>query len=169
MTGVRETALVIGVATTLILTHGGNSAMSNPKAQDDRSAILAHIDGLFHAYFRKDREAIRRGHTADWRGFQIGSRTLVRGIDEYMKAADRVLETIEARRYQLLDSDVRVYGDVAVVYYLAREWIRTSDGEEKTIVLRSCDIYRREADGWNQCGSHITLAPPDDVVAPPKP
>lgn len=143
--------------------------MDASRTNADRAAILAHIDGLFQAYFRKDREAIRRGHTADWRGFQITSRTLVRGIDEYMKAADRVLETIEGRRYQLLDTDVQVHGDVAVVFYLAREWIRTSDGEEKTIMLRSCDIYRRESDGWNQCGSHITLAPPDDGAAPPKP
>ena len=46
-------------------------------AEDDRRAILAHVDGLFRAYFRRDLEAIRRGHTADWTGFQIGSREIV--------------------------------------------------------------------------------------------
>ena len=127
--------------------------------QSDRAAILAHVDSIFQAYFRGDRATIRATHTHDWRGFQIRSRSIVRGIDEYMRNADDVLASIAGLRYEMLDADVQVWGDVAVVFYLAREWIRDRAGVEKTILLRSCDVYRRDDGAWNQCGSNIYVMP----------
>src|SRR5687768_1970050 len=124
----------------------------HPSAQSDRDAILAHVDSIFQAYFRGDRATIRATHTRDWRGFQIRSRSIVRGIDEYMRHADEVLASITGVRYEMLDADVQVWGDVAVVFYLAREWIRDKEGAEKTILLRSCDVYRKDGGAWNQCG-----------------
>ena len=125
----------------------------------DRDAILAHVDSIFRAYFRGDRETIRRTHAADWRGFHLRSRSIVRGVDEYMRNADAVLASIQGLRYEMLDTDVQVHDDVAVVFYLAREWIRDKDGVEKTILLRACDVYRRDHGEWNQCGSNIYLMP----------
>jgi ketosteroid isomerase-like protein len=127
--------------------------------QTDRDAILAHVDSIFQAYFRGDRDTIRATHTADWRGFHIRSRSIVRGIDEYMRHADAVLDSIQGLRYEMLDADVQVYGDVAVVFYLAREWIRDAEGRDKTILLRACDVYRKDAGAWNQCGSNIYVMP----------
>lgn len=138
--------------------------MTVETAKTDRETILDHVHGLFKAFLSKDRETIRRGHTADWRGFQIRSRHLVRGIDEYMKAADQVMESFQGTRYELIETDVEVHGDVAIVFYLAREWLRTDDGLEKTILIRSVDIYRREPAGWNQCGSNICIVP-DEAAA----
>ncbi len=126
---------------------------------NDRVAILAHVDSIFRAYFRNDRETIRRTHTEDWRGFHLRSRTIVRGVDEYMRHADEVLRAIRGLRYEMLDTDVRVYGDVAVVFYLAREWIGDGSGTEKTILLRACDVYRRDGGAWNQCGSNVYVMP----------
>ena len=125
----------------------------------DRRAIRAHIDGLFHAYFRGDLEAIRRGHTADWTGFQIGSTEIVRGIDAYMKNAEAVLARFRGVRYVLEDVQIDLQGDRAVVFYVAREWVLDEQGKEKEIRLRSVDLYRREPGGWNQYGSHIALMP----------
>lgn len=136
--------------------------MSNPSdgpVANDRDAIVAHIHGLFQAYLRGDREAIRRGHTGDWKGFQIPSRAIVRGLDAYMETADRVLATIRGLRYELLDVEVEVYGDRAVVFYLAREWVVDEGGTEREILLRAVDLYRRDPGGWNQYGSHIGLVP----------
>lgn len=127
--------------------------------QDDRRAILAHIDGLFQAYFRGDLDAIRRGHTEDWMGFQIGSREIVRGIEAYMKNAEAVLARFRGVRYVLEDVEVSIRGDRAIVFYVAREWILDEQGEEKEIRLRSVDLYRRDPGGWNQYGSHIALMP----------
>ena len=131
----------------------------NTSTQSDRDAILAHVDSIFQAYFHGDRATIRATHTSDWRGFHIRSRSIVRGIDEYMRHADAVLASIQGLRYEMLDTDVQVWGDVAVVFYLAREWIRAKDGVEKTILLRACDAYRRDGDEWNQCGSNIYIMP----------
>ena len=125
----------------------------------DRQAILTHIDGLFRAYFRHDLEAIRRGHTEDWTGFQIGSTTIVRGIDAYMKDAEAVLARFRGVRYVLEDVQIDLQGDHAVVFYVAREWVLDEKGQEKEIRLRSVDLYRRHPGGWNQYGSHIALMP----------
>src|SRR5262245_11843516 len=52
--------------------------MNHTTGSNDRDQIIEHIHGLFNAYIRKDREAIRRGHTEDWRGFQVRSDHIVR-------------------------------------------------------------------------------------------
>jgi ketosteroid isomerase-like protein len=138
----------------------GGKPMTKQCDATDEKEIVAHIHGLFQAYIKKDRETIRHGHTADWRGFQTRSTRIVRGIEEYMQAADRILETMEGIRYELHDVEVHIYGDVAVVYYVASYWVRGKDGNEQLVPLRSVDIYRRESGGWNQCGSNISFVPP---------
>ncbi len=131
---------------------------ANATEQTDKAAIRRHIDGLFEAYVRKDTDAIRRGHTEDWMGFQVGSRKMVRGIEQYMEAAAQSIRDFSGKGYEMLDIDIQVHGDIAVVFYLARWDCRTSEGE-KSLFLRSVDIYRREAAGWNQCGSNICAVP----------
>lgn len=132
------------------------SALANP---GDVEQILAHIHGLFRAFLAKDRAAIRRGHTPDWRGFQVRSTGLVRGLDAYMRAADEALRHFRGTRYELTEHDISVHGDLAIVFYLARYWYTGADGFEHELPLRSVDIYRREPGGWNQCGSNICVLP----------
>ncbi|MDD2773074.1 MAG: nuclear transport factor 2 family protein [Elusimicrobiales bacterium] len=139
--------------------------MTNSDAiERDRQEIRAHIDGLFQAYIRGDREAIRRGHTADWRGFQVQSRHIVRGIDDYMKEADGVLSNFKPTRYEMLDIDIQVHGDIAVVFYMAKDWLRDESGERPLGTLRSVDIYRRENGTWNQSGSNICFLPKENAA-----
>lgn len=125
----------------------------------DEAAILAHIRGLFAAYRRRDRDAIERGHTRDWRGFQIASRTIVHGIDEYMGVADTLLATLAMSRWSIDHVEYDFHGDFCVVFYVAREWLEAGGGTERCVLLRSIDLYRKDAGGWNQCGSHITALP----------
>jgi len=125
----------------------------------DRTQILEHIDGIFQAYVRRDREAIRRTHTPDWTGFQGPSVKIERGIDDYMVNAEKSLEHFYGTGYALLDTEVQLYGDVALVYYVARFDYRDGEGRRGSIPLRSLDVYRRENGAWNQCGSHITPIP----------
>jgi ketosteroid isomerase-like protein len=136
------------------------NSMQRAGHHDDRQLITDHIHGLFRAYIRKDRDAIRHGHTADWRGFQLRSDHIVRGIDEYMIVADQVLKTMNGIRYEIQDIEIHPFGDIAIVYYRAGYWIRNSEGLEVEVPLRSVDIYRRDRDGWNQCGSNICTVPP---------
>ena len=151
--------LLIVVAVAALAVPQEPIMSDTSQGQSDKEQIAAHIRGLFDAFIRKDRAAIRAGHTEDWKGFQIKSTRLVRGIDDYMAAADQVLGSLRAVRYEFLDMDIEIHGDVAIVFYAARDWIIGDDGKEKTVLLRSVDIYRRENGGWNQCGSHICAMP----------
>ncbi len=127
--------------------------------QQDREEILQHIRSIFQAYLRQDRDAIRRTHTQDWTGFQGPSVKIERGIDAYMVNAERSLESLRGVGYELLETEVQLYGNLAIVYYIARYDFQDQEGNERSIPLRSIDVYRREHGDWNQCGSHVTPIP----------
>jgi ketosteroid isomerase-like protein len=129
------------------------------QAGEDRAEIIAHIHAIFDAYIRRDREAIRRTHTPDWTGFQHPSARIERGLEDYMKNAELSLRTLRGTGFELLDTEVQIHGDVAIVYYVARYDFEKDGGERGSVPLRSVDIYRRERDGWIQCGSHIGVIP----------
>jgi ketosteroid isomerase-like protein len=137
-------------------TRGKETAMDEER---DRREILAHIDSIFRAYLAADRATIRRLHTDDWVGFQGPSTAIERGLDAYMRNAEASLQHFEGTGYELLDTELRLHGDLALVYYLARYDYRDAAGAPGSLRLRSLDVYCREADGWNQCGSHITPVP----------
>jgi len=136
--------------------------------KSDQEKILEHVHGIFEAYLQKDRETIRRSHTADWTGFGVGSVKMVQGIDGYMALADAALTKTRPKRYELLETDIQVHGDIAIVYYTANYWFLDADDHEVLLPLRSVDVYRREKDGWNQCGSNIcrTPQPPNQANVP---
>lgn len=131
----------------------------NTEVESDTKVILEHIKSIFQAYLNRDREAIRRLHTDDWIGFQGPSMQIERGIDAYMKNAEKSLEAFHGSGFQLLDTEVQVFGDVAIIYYIARYEYRNPNGSAGTVPLRSADIYRRIDSQWNQIGSHIAPIP----------
>jgi len=146
--------------------------MTMTDAASDREQIVGHIHGLFQAYMRGDRDTIRRGHTADWRGFPVRARRLIRGLDEYMVEADTILATMRSVGYRLIDVEIDLHGDVAIVYYLAECTLQSADSSAThDIAIRSVDVYRREPSGWNQCGSNICVVPdpPSVTVTPSRP
>ncbi len=132
-----------------------------PRSNRDAEAeIEAHVRGLFDAFLAKDTDAIRKGHRADWTGFQIPSKRIIRGIDEYMEAAHELLASLRAVRYEFLEMDIQVDGDVALVYYVARDWLANDEGET-TVLIRALDVYRLEQGSWNQAGSNICVLADD--------
>jgi ketosteroid isomerase-like protein len=120
--------------------------------------IRHHVEALFDAFLAKDTETLRRGRTVDWKGFQIPSTELIRGVDSYMVDLEAALQNLEVTRYEFLDFEVDVRGRTALVYYVARDWLNTPDGE-KTILVRALDVYESGSDGWIQIGSNICLVP----------
>lgn len=127
--------------------------------QTDKEAILAHIDGIFRAFVGNDRDAILKAHSRDWTGFLGPSTKIERGIDDYMVNADRSLDLFDGVGYEIIDTEVQIHGDLALVYYVARYDARTEDGKNISLPLRSLDVYRRQNGDWIQCGSHITPIP----------
>ena len=64
------------------------TAAALPAADDraaDREAIRAHIDRIFQAFIHKDLAELRATHDENWLGYLEGSRTVIRGIEDYMK------------------------------------------------------------------------------------
>jgi hypothetical protein len=133
--------------------------MRNSTATDETVAeIRAHVESLFDAFLAKDRDAMRRGRVSDWRGFQIPSTRLIRGVDDYMVDLESALQGLEVTRYEFLDFEVDVHSDLALVYYVARDWLNTPEGE-RTILVRALDVYSLKDGGWIQIGSNICLVP----------
>ena len=126
---------------------------------EDREAILQHINGIFQSFLNRDREAIKAAHAKDWVGFLGPSTEIERGLEAYMANVDKSLQNFKGTGYKLLDTEMQFYGDLALVYYVARYEYEETDGGKHSLPLRSVDIYRREADGWIQAGSHITVIP----------
>jgi ketosteroid isomerase-like protein len=131
---------------------------SSTAADEAATEIRRHVETLFEAFLSKDREALRNGRVENWRGFQIPSTTLIRGIDDYMVDLETALQNVAVTRYEFLDFEVDVRGDVALVYYVARDWLNTPEGET-TILVRALDVYGLQGDGWIQIGSNICLVP----------
>ncbi len=130
-----------------------------PSPAEDREQILKHIDSIFQAFLRQDRQALRDTHAQDWVGFLGPSTSIERGIEAYMANAEKSLQSFKGKGYELLDHEIQLYGDIALVYYVARYDYEDGEGQEHSLPLRSIDIYRRQQDGWIQAGSHITVIP----------
>ena len=137
----------------------GTPAPATAAGEDDRAAVLAHIRSIFQAYIDRDRTTIEKTHSRDWTGFQGPSTKIERGIADYMVNAERSLAAFRGTGYELLDTEVQLHGDLALVYYLARYDYLDAAGEARSLGLRSLDVYRRERGEWTQCGSHITSMP----------
>jgi ketosteroid isomerase-like protein len=132
--------------------------MSDSRSSD-KQQILDHIHSIFKAFLARDRDTIRAAHTSDWTGFQGPSTGIERGIEAYMANVEKSLDAFEGTGYELIDTEVQLYGDMAVVYYVARYDYKGANGVVHGLPLRSIDIYRRDDGHWNQCGSHITPIP----------
>lgn len=132
--------------------------MSDKEAQD-RKEILEHIHSIFRSFINRDREAIKKAHTNDWNGFMVSSNSIERGIDAYMANVDKSFENFRGVGFEILDSEIQIYDSIAIVYYVATYDYMNDAGETHSLPLRSVDIYRREPNGWIQCGSHITIIP----------
>jgi len=128
-------------------------------ARSDHDQILDHVRSIFDAYLRQDRDTIRRTHADDWTGFLVGSAGIERGIARYLAGAEHSLATFRGTAYQILDHELRLLGDHAVLFYTARYEYRAADGAALALMLRSVDLYRRDAGKWLQWGSHIAIVP----------
>ncbi len=127
----------------------------------DVAAIRAHIDTIFRAYIAGDRETVRATHSEDWRGFLNPSRSVLRGIDDYMQAAEPSLRRPGLVGYEMLEFDVQFHGDdLAVVCYVAALDVEIAGARLPTRPkLRVLDVYARRAGEWIQVASNTVLHP----------
>lgn len=156
-------ACLMTFAAMLCAAPSALAADPTDDSEADRKAIRDHIDVIFQAYIRKDRPTIRATHSADWRGFLTRSRSIIRGIDQYMQTAEHFLQgPARLTSYKMREFDIFFYGDLAVVPYIAD--IELDIGDQKvSSALRVLDIYARQRGHWNQVASDVANHP--DVIA----
>jgi len=129
----------------------------------DVAAIRAHIDSIFQAYIRKDRDKIRATHARDWRGFLRPSRSIIKGIDAYMQAAEVALSApFGLAGYEFKEFDVEFHGDMGVVNYVAE--LVPGRALPFRPMIRVLDLYALDGDHWIQVASH-TAPHPETLAA----
>src|ERR687889_299897 len=77
---------LFSILSTLLLFVSVAAASTSDDRAADAAAIRAHIESIFQAFIDGDEQKIFATHSEDWRGFLEGSRTPIKGIDEYMRA-----------------------------------------------------------------------------------
>jgi hypothetical protein len=145
--------------TSPVVSAAAAAAADETRAAD-RQAIRAHIDKIFKAYGDLDCPTIRATHAQNWIGFTSAARSIMHGIDDYMRiSAPFCSQTPPPKRdgpgfnYKLTEIDYVFYGDVALVPYVAETW--AGDNAANANKLRSIDIYAKVNGEWNQVGSNI--------------
>jgi hypothetical protein len=137
----------------------------------DAAAIRAHIESIFQAFIDGDVDKIFATHSEDWRGLLEGTRTPIKGIDDYMRAngiewprpanAPRLTPYYPAgTTYKVSDFDVHFYGpNLAVANFLGD--FQRKDGNA-TITMRRfriMDVYAKRKGNWIQVASHTVVDP----------
>ena len=151
--------LAVAWLTIPALGEGELMPVAGEKRPQDRAAIRDHIDSIFKAYINKDRPSVRSTHATQWRGFLTNTRSLVRGIEEYMSEAEIALSRPRGMTdYRMLDFDVLFYGDVAVVPYIAELTVKIGDTRIAP-KLRVLDVYAKLGGHWIQVASNTVLHP----------
>lgn len=136
---------------------------NNPShRQEDRKAIMAHIESIFRAFIDKNREKIEATHLPQWKGFTVRSRKTIRSREEYMAEIEPLLENQHWKFFEISEDDIAFYGDTAVVSYITR--ISGKDPHERYFEtkLRVMDIYIKTDSGWNLAASSVSLHP--DII-----
>jgi hypothetical protein len=160
----RKTFLLLVFMLTLFVSLGfaQNEIINKDRAADEK-AVRAHIDKIFQAYIRKDRETVKATHSANWRGFLSNSTKILRGIDAYMTEVDgqgalNKQNPGHIAAYKMLDFDMVFYSNTAIVTYIA-ELTWDSPEWKGSYQLQSVDIYAKEKGVWNQVASKIGPPP----------
>jgi ketosteroid isomerase-like protein len=137
----------------------------------DAAEIRAHIESIFQAFLDGDIEKIHATHSDDWRGLLDGSRTPIKGIDEYMRAngiewprpanaPKRTPYYPAGTRYVVNDFDVHFYSPELAVANFLGGFERDINGAPVTLRrFRIMDVYAKRKGSWIQVASHTVVDP----------
>jgi ketosteroid isomerase-like protein len=124
----------------------------------DREAIRADIDRIYRAFIAKDRATVQATHSADWHGFLEGSRTMIRGIEQYMNYVGPMNSPYGMSDYKIRDFDMLFQGDAAFVTFVCDIEVKLPEGQRHR-VQRLADFYVKRDGKWTQAGSNTSISP----------
>ncbi len=124
------------------------------------AAIRADIDRIFQAFIHKDGVELRATHAPNWLGYLEGSRTVIAGVDAYMKATGNVNpdSPYGMKTYKMREFNMIFQGDAAFVCFVAEVEALTPTGPSRRL-LRIADFYTKQNGQWIQTGSDTELHP----------
>ena len=164
--------ILVLILTVVVAPIGASAQTATEKERTaDAAAIRAHIESIFQAFIDGDEQKIFDTHSADWRGFLEGSRTPIKGIDDYMRANG--IEWPKAQNapksepyfpagttYFMNDFDVQFYSpDLAVASFFGGFERMIGGAKVKLRQFRIMDVYARRKGGWIQVASHTVIDP----------
>ena len=153
-----KTLKLFAIATVFVAMSTNAEGEDMPFAQKSEEQVLVdHVHQIFQAFLERDREKIRDLHADDWVGFMGPSTEIERGISDYMHHVDLSLENFRGSDYEIHDTEVQIYGNIALVFYVATYYYENDDNTVASIPLRSIDVFRRENGHWIQSASHISV------------
>ncbi|HET9401733.1 MAG TPA: nuclear transport factor 2 family protein [Candidatus Acidoferrales bacterium] len=130
----------------------------------DRDAIMAHLDKIFQGFIHQDPAALRAGHSAEWVGFQQGSRTIQKGLDKYMQNTSGAMKNpVHMTSYKILEIDITFYGDVAIVPYICENTISGPSVEPFRRKLRILDVFAKLNGDWVQVATNTGAHPETEL------
>ena len=157
------------LALVVCLSVGAFTSPANDETdrKADAAAIRAHIESIFQAFIDGDEQKIFATHSEDWRGFLEGSRTPIKGIDEYMRAngidwpkpanAAKPGPYYPSRTtYKMSDFDVQFYSPELAVASFFGEFQRDGLTLRR---FRIMDVYAKRKGNWIQVASHTVIDP----------
>lgn len=160
---------------SLVLFFPGILGFTVTATPDDRAAdaaaIRAHIESIFQAFIDGDIDRIYATHSEDWRGILEGSRTPIKGIDEYMRAngiewprpANAPKQTPyypAGTGYRVSNFDVHFYSPELAVASFFGEFERNIGNARVTLRrFRIMDVYAKRKGNWIQVASHTVVDP----------
>src|SRR5580658_5482808 len=125
----------------------------------DREEIRAHIDRIFQAFIHHSDAELRATHDANWLGYLLSSRTVIRGLDAYMADSGGFSNPAYGMTgYTMREFDMIFQGDAAFVTFIADVDYKTPGGPFHR-ALRITDFYVKRAGGWIQAGSDTDEEP----------
>jgi hypothetical protein len=133
----------------------------------DAAAIRAHIESIFQAFIDGDIDKIHATHSEDWRGLLDGSRTPIKGIDEYMwangiewprpaNAPKKTPYYPAGTTYKVADFDVHFYSPELAVANFVGEFQNNGTTLRR---FRIMDVYAKRKGSWIQVASHTVVDP----------
>src|ERR1041384_3913206 len=166
--------LLLTALLALVAVSGRAQTPKSPNSDGrdkDRAEIRAHIDSIFQAFINKDSAKLRATHHQNWLGYLEGSRTMLRGVDDYMKwSYVDPSSPYGMKSYKMREFDMIFKGDAAFVCFVADVEANTPKGPSSR-ALRICDFYTKQDGKWIQTGSDTELHPEsaEDQASAPRP
>ena len=145
-------------ATLLLLSAAFAGSLAHASSLvDDQDKAVETVRQMFVALANDDADLFRSVTSADFYSFEVGKR--FEG-DELLQVVRKAHAAGRVYVWTVMDPEVRVDGDTALVTYVNRGSVKDATGVKELSWLESA-VLRRDKDVWRIHFFHSTRVPPE--------